>query len=58
MGLADTDPGNGTLSTSMNQSRPTARDGLPWYVRAAIAVVLLVILFVLAIDVLELLGAL
>lgn len=43
----------------MDQQPPTPnRNGqLPWYVKAAIAIVFLVILFVLGIDVLELLGA-
>lgn len=44
----------------MPQSEPITRSGdgtLPWYVRAAIVLVILVILFVLVIDVFELLGA-
>jgi hypothetical protein len=44
----------------MDQSPSLSRggdDALPWYVRAAIIVVVLIILFVLGIDVLELLGA-
>lgn len=44
----------------MDQSASISRgreESLPWYVRTAIAIVLLIILFVLGIDVLELLGA-
>lgn len=41
-------------SSSVTRGRNGA---LPWYVRAAIVVVVLVVLFVLGIDVLELLGA-
>ncbi len=44
----------------MSDTQPNTRGApgeLPWYVRAAIVVVVLVIVFVLAIDVLELLGA-
>jgi hypothetical protein len=44
----------------MDQSPSLSRGGddtLPWYVRAVIVIVVLIILFVLGIDVLELLGA-
>lgn len=44
----------------MDQSSSLTRGqngALPWYVRAAIVALVLVVVFVLAIDVLELLGA-
>lgn len=66
MGIIDSESGIHHRITHMDQqttmdqqpSPVSDRNGqLPWYVKAAIAVVLLVILFVLGIDVLELLGA-